>query len=137
MGLGFELRDLHLQTRHFTTWAMPLVHFALGILGMGSHELFAQAGVDPCSSWSQPPKWLRTMDMNQWGSASRKLLVDKVLLYLLGNLSSSYNSFLCLLQSSLVVKWITPVENALIRKLQLHSVPLYSLNFDIPFYIFL
>jgi hypothetical protein len=25
-------------------------------LEIGSHELFAQAGLEPSSSWSQPPK---------------------------------------------------------------------------------
>jgi hypothetical protein len=41
--LEFELRALHLQSRHST----PPVCFALVILEMGSHELFAQAGLKP------------------------------------------------------------------------------------------
>jgi hypothetical protein len=35
MGLEFEFKASHLQSRHFTTWAIPLVHFALVILEMG------------------------------------------------------------------------------------------------------
>jgi hypothetical protein len=35
VGFGFELRVLHLQNRPSTTWATPLVHFALIILEMG------------------------------------------------------------------------------------------------------
>jgi hypothetical protein len=44
MGLGFELRALHLQSRHSTAQIKSLVHFALVILEVGSHELFAQTG---------------------------------------------------------------------------------------------
>jgi hypothetical protein len=35
VGLGFELRALHLQSRSSTAWATPLVHFALVILEIG------------------------------------------------------------------------------------------------------
>jgi hypothetical protein len=35
VGLGFELRALHLQSRCSTAWATPPVHFALVILEMG------------------------------------------------------------------------------------------------------
>jgi hypothetical protein len=35
VGWGFELRALHLQSRHSTTLATPPVHFALVILEMG------------------------------------------------------------------------------------------------------
>jgi hypothetical protein len=41
VGLEFELRASHLQIRHSTTLANPPVHFALVILEMESHELFA------------------------------------------------------------------------------------------------
>jgi hypothetical protein len=41
MGLGFELRALYLQSRSSTPWAIPPVHFALVILEMESHKLFA------------------------------------------------------------------------------------------------
>jgi hypothetical protein len=34
----------------------PPVHFALLIVEMGSQELFDQAGLEPRSSQSQPPK---------------------------------------------------------------------------------
>jgi hypothetical protein len=34
MGLGFELRALHLQSSHFTDWTSSLVYFALVILEM-------------------------------------------------------------------------------------------------------
>jgi hypothetical protein len=40
--LGFELRALPLQSRCSTAWATPLVLFALVIVEMGSHELFAR-----------------------------------------------------------------------------------------------
>jgi hypothetical protein len=56
MGLGFELKPLHLQTRCSTTWTTPPVHFALVILEMGTRELFAQAGLELWFSQSQPPK---------------------------------------------------------------------------------
>jgi hypothetical protein len=36
VGLGFELRVLHLQTRCSPAWATTSVHFALVILEMGS-----------------------------------------------------------------------------------------------------
>jgi hypothetical protein len=29
--LGFKLQALHLSTKHYTTWPMPLVHFSLAI----------------------------------------------------------------------------------------------------------
>jgi hypothetical protein len=45
VGLGFEPRALHLQSRHSTAWATPPVHFALVILEMWSHELLAWAGL--------------------------------------------------------------------------------------------
>jgi hypothetical protein len=48
--------SLHLQSRHSTTWATALVHFALVILEMGSREVFVWAGFEPQFSWSQPPK---------------------------------------------------------------------------------
>jgi hypothetical protein len=35
MGLGFEIRDWCLQSRCFTTWATPPVHFGLVILELG------------------------------------------------------------------------------------------------------
>jgi hypothetical protein len=35
VGLGFELRALHLQSRCFVTSATPPVYFALAILEMG------------------------------------------------------------------------------------------------------
>jgi hypothetical protein len=42
VGLGFELRASNLQSRRYTAWVIPSVHFALVILEMGSCELFAQ-----------------------------------------------------------------------------------------------
>jgi hypothetical protein len=44
LGLVFELRVSHLQSRLSTTWATPPVHFVLLILEMGSCEQFAQTG---------------------------------------------------------------------------------------------
>jgi hypothetical protein len=35
VGLEFELRALHLQTRHSTAWAIPPVYFAMVILELG------------------------------------------------------------------------------------------------------
>jgi hypothetical protein len=55
-GLGFELRASYLQSRYSTVWATLLVHFALVILEMDSHKLFALAGLKLRSSWSQSPK---------------------------------------------------------------------------------
>jgi hypothetical protein len=48
------LRASSLQDRSCTTSALPLVHFALIILDLGSWELFAWAGLEPWSSRSQP-----------------------------------------------------------------------------------
>jgi hypothetical protein len=45
VGLEFELRTLHLQSRLSTAWATPPGHFAVDILEMGSLELFPQAGL--------------------------------------------------------------------------------------------
>jgi hypothetical protein len=50
MGLEFELRALHLQSKCSITGATPPVCFALVILEMGALELFAQAGLKPQSS---------------------------------------------------------------------------------------
>jgi hypothetical protein len=47
VGLGFELRASHLQSRHTISWATPPVHFALIILEMGV-------------SWTICPGWPRT-----------------------------------------------------------------------------
>jgi hypothetical protein len=58
VGLGFELRAPHLQNRLFMAGVTTLVHFALVILEMGSHELFSQAGFKPRSFHSQPPTQL-------------------------------------------------------------------------------
>jgi hypothetical protein len=44
VGLGFELRASHL---HSSCIATPPVHFALGILEVGSRELFAWVGLKP------------------------------------------------------------------------------------------
>jgi hypothetical protein len=44
VGQGFELKDLHLQSRCCAS-AIPPVHFALVILEMGSQKLFAWAGL--------------------------------------------------------------------------------------------
>jgi hypothetical protein len=41
VGLEFELKASYSQNRHSTTQVIPLVHFALVILEMGYHELFA------------------------------------------------------------------------------------------------
>jgi hypothetical protein len=46
LELGFEFRASHLQSRYSTAWAIPLVHFALVILEMGSCILFAWAGLN-------------------------------------------------------------------------------------------
>jgi hypothetical protein len=39
IGLGFELRALHLQSRHSTASTTPLVHFAVVTLEMGSQTI--------------------------------------------------------------------------------------------------
>jgi hypothetical protein len=44
------------QVFTFTTWAIPPVHFALVILEMESHELFAWAVLGQWASQSQSPK---------------------------------------------------------------------------------
>jgi hypothetical protein len=56
--LEFEFRALCLQSRNFTAWATPPVHFIMVILEMGFCELFAQAGLKPWYSWPQPPQYL-------------------------------------------------------------------------------
>jgi hypothetical protein len=53
---GVEFRASNLQNRHSITWATPPVYFVLVILEMRSPELFAQAGLEPWSAQSQPPK---------------------------------------------------------------------------------
>jgi hypothetical protein len=55
-GTGVWIRALRLQSRHSSTWATSPLHFALVILKMSSHKLFAQAGLKPQAFWSQPPK---------------------------------------------------------------------------------
>jgi hypothetical protein len=46
IGLGFELRALHLQSRHSTTWTISPVHFALIIFGDGVLQTI-------CPDWPQ------------------------------------------------------------------------------------
>jgi hypothetical protein len=58
VGQWFELRASHLQSRHSTSWASTLVHFALVTLEVRSHKLSAQDGLEIQSSQSQPPKKL-------------------------------------------------------------------------------
>jgi hypothetical protein len=58
IGLGSELRTSRLQSKHSTTWATPLVHFALVILEMGSHQLSVWAGLELWSSQILPHKQL-------------------------------------------------------------------------------
>jgi hypothetical protein len=50
MGLGFELKASHLQSRCFTALATLTIHFVLDVLKIGSHELFAWHGLKPLSS---------------------------------------------------------------------------------------
>jgi hypothetical protein len=56
VGLGFEFRTSHLQSRHSTAWVTPPGLFALDILKVRSHEIFSQAGLKLWSFWSQAPK---------------------------------------------------------------------------------
>jgi hypothetical protein len=56
VGLGFEFRASHLQSRDYSPWDTPPAYFALVILEMGSHDLFAWAGLEQQSSLSQSPK---------------------------------------------------------------------------------
>jgi hypothetical protein len=65
---------LSLQSRPSTAWATPPVHFALVILEMGFCKLFAQAGLDLQSSWSQPPKHRITGVSHLWHLASFSFL---------------------------------------------------------------
>jgi hypothetical protein len=44
VGLKFEFGALHLQSRHSTAWATPLIHFALVALEMGVSQT-------TCSTW--------------------------------------------------------------------------------------
>jgi hypothetical protein len=53
VGLQFELRASHVQSRLSTAQATPAVHFALVILEIGSLKLFAQTGIKLQSSQSQ------------------------------------------------------------------------------------
>jgi hypothetical protein len=57
-----------LQRRCSTAWATPPVYFALVILEIGSHQLFAQADLEPRSSWSQRP---RCLGLQSWASGAR------------------------------------------------------------------
>jgi hypothetical protein len=54
-------------------WATPEAQFfVMGILEIGSHELFAQAGLKPWSSWSLPPeKW----GLHAWATSGAWLIV--------------------------------------------------------------
>jgi hypothetical protein len=59
VGLEFELRVLSWQSRCFSAWAAPPVHFVLVVLEMESFELSTQADLDPpdlsfsSRSWAQ------------------------------------------------------------------------------------
>jgi hypothetical protein len=62
MGLGFELSVLHVQSKHSGTlliepYLWPI--FAL-VLDMGSHQLFAQAGLQSASQVT------RIIGMSHW-----------------------------------------------------------------------
>jgi hypothetical protein len=48
-GTGVWTQGLHLEPLH-----QPF--FVMVVLEIGSHKLFAQAGFEPQSSWSLPPK---------------------------------------------------------------------------------
>jgi hypothetical protein len=55
--LGFELRALHLQSRHSTVWATPPSPFCSGYFGDGDLKNYLPGvGLEPQSSWSQPSK---------------------------------------------------------------------------------
>jgi hypothetical protein len=62
VGVEFELRASHLQSKHSTSWVTPPVYFGLVILEMGSHELFPWAGLESRSSQFQSPKWLELQE---------------------------------------------------------------------------
>jgi hypothetical protein len=53
VGLGFELRASHVQSRWFKAWAISPVLFCSGHFGDGGRglELIAQAGLEPLSLW--------------------------------------------------------------------------------------
>jgi hypothetical protein len=76
-GTGVWIQASCLQSRCFTAWATPSVHFALVILEMRSQELFAQAGLELWSSWSYPPKQLRSL---VWATGTwlQELLVSNI-----------------------------------------------------------
>jgi hypothetical protein len=67
---------LHLQSRCSKTWTIPSIHFALVILEMESHELFAQADLELQSSWSQPLKVARITGVSHWHLAKPLLFVS-------------------------------------------------------------
>jgi hypothetical protein len=54
--IGVWTQDFTLTKRYFTTWATPPGNSALVILEMGSHILFAHAGLELLSSLSQSLK---------------------------------------------------------------------------------
>jgi hypothetical protein len=56
--LAFKIRTSYLQSMCSTSQIIPAVHFALVILEMESHKLFALVGLKWQSFLSQPPKYL-------------------------------------------------------------------------------
>jgi hypothetical protein len=74
VGLEFELRALHLQSRHFTACATPPVRFARIILEMG--------GLEPCWGWPRTvilpisaSQVAKIIDMSHWRPAASRLLM--------------------------------------------------------------
>jgi hypothetical protein len=67
-----------------TTWATPPVIFSDGFFEIGCHKLFAQAGLEPWSSWSLPPEQLGLL---AWATSAWSLVLSPVAasLYLLPN----------------------------------------------------
>jgi hypothetical protein len=75
--LVFKLR-VHLENRYSSTWATPLVHFALFILEMWYHELFAQADFNLRCSASQVAK---ITAMSHWCQEQFSFSVFKYVIY--------------------------------------------------------
>jgi hypothetical protein len=89
-GTGVWTQVFMLAKQCSTAWATPPVHFALVILEIKVFRIFAQTGLKPQSSQSQPPKYL---GLQVWATSTwvaHKADKDHVLLLLSAILTWSF-----------------------------------------------